>query len=268
MEGRIAMDREQPMKPARPATAEPEPGGPVPSVLLVEDDPTSAAFMAAALETLPLALETAASCADARAAAAAGTHALWLVDAHLPDGDGAVLLADLRALRPGVVALAHTASGESQLHEALRNAGFAGVLVKPLAASALREAVAGQLAVATDDDAMRQSGVRECGVSEATLPAWDDAVALAALNGERAHVEALRRLFLSELPVAHAAVRAAAVASDGTVLAAALHRLAASCGFVGAAELAAAVAGLRAQPGSPAALARFERAVARLRASG
>src|SRR3546814_1394431 len=30
--------------------------------------------------------------------------------------------------------------------------------------------------------------------------AWDDAAALAALNGEQAHVDALRKLFLDELP--------------------------------------------------------------------
>ncbi|MFP5375101.1 MAG: response regulator [Gammaproteobacteria bacterium] len=254
MEGRIAMDRERPMKPA----------GPAPALLLVEDDATSAAFLAAALEALPLALETAASCAAARAAVAARAHALWLVDAHLPDGDGPALLAQLRALRPGVPALAHTASREPALHRALLAAGFAEVLVKPLAAAALREAVAGRLAAVPDTAPALPCGVREDAASDARPPAWDDAGALAALGGERAHVEALRALFVAELPAARGAVLAAARAGDRTALAAALHRLAASCGFVGAAELAAAVAALRAQPDSAQALARFERAAARL----
>lgn len=256
------MDRERPMKPAVNERSVLRP-----AVLLVEDDPTSAAFMAAALDSLPLALETVASCAAARTAVAATGHALWLVDAHLPDGDGAALLAELQALRPDVPALAHTASREPSLHRALLAAGFAEVLVKPLAASALREVVTRRLAIATDTATARQPGVRDdCGPGPRQRP-WDDAVALAALNGEHTHVEALRGLFIAELPTARATVVAAAEAGDRAALAAALHRLAASCGFVGAAELAATVAGLRAQPDSAEALARFEQAAARLRAS-
>lgn len=251
------MDRERPMKPSVMK----------PAVLLVEDDPTSAAFMAAALDALPLALETAASCAAARTAVAATGHVLWLVDAHLPDGAGPVLLAELHALRPGVPALAHTASREPSLHRALLEAGFVEVLVKPLAASALCGAVARHLAAAPDTATARRSGVRDGGMPSPQLPPWDDAVALAALNGECAHVEALRGLFIAELPTARAAVVAAAESGDRPALAAALHRLAASCGFVGAAELAGAVAGLRAQPDSAEALARLEQAVARLHPS-
>jgi len=131
----------------------------------------------------------------------------------------------------------------------------------------LREAVARRLAAAPDTTTARTRGVRDEGPPGPRLPPWDDAVALAALNGERAHVEALRGLFIAELPAARAAVCAAAGAGDRPALAAALHRLAASCGFVGAAELAAAVAGLRARPDSVEALARFEQAAARLRSS-
>jgi CheY-like chemotaxis protein/HPt (histidine-containing phosphotransfer) domain-containing protein len=264
MDGRIAMDRERPMKPDVNEPAVNERSVLRPAVLLVEDDPTSAAFMAAALEALPLALETAGSCAAALAAAAASGHALWLVDAHLPDGDGPALLAQLRALRPGVPALAHTAAREPALHRALLAAGFVEVLVKPLAASALREAVARRLAAVPDTATARTCGVRDEGLPGPRLPPWDDAVALAALNGERMHVETLRGLFIAELPTARAAVVAAAEAGDHPALAAALHRLAASCGFVGAVELSAAVAGLRAQPDSAEALARFELAIARL----
>jgi CheY-like chemotaxis protein len=258
MEGRIAMDRERPMKPSLPE----------PAMLLVEDDPTSAAFMAGALDRLPLAVELVASCAAARAAVATRVHRLWLVDAHLPDGDGLALLGDLHALRPGVPALAHTASREPSLHRALLAAGFAEVLVKPLAASALREVVARRLAIAPDTATARQPGVREDCAPGPRRPPWDDAVALAALNGEHAHVDALRGLFMAELPAARATVVAAAAAGDAPALAAALHRLSASCGFVGAAELATAVAGLRAQPASADALARFEQAIACLCPSG
>jgi CheY-like chemotaxis protein len=262
------MDRERPMKPSVLEPSASEPALQVPAVLLVEDDPTSAAFMAAALDALPLALETVADCAAARTAVAATGHALWLVDAHLPDGDGPALLAELHALRPEVVALAHTASREPSLHRMLLAAGFAEVLVKPLAASALRGAVARRLAGAPEAAAPSPPGVRDDCVPCAGLPPWDDGVALAALNGEHAHVEALRRLFIAELPTARAAVSAAAEGGDRPALEAALHRLAASCGFVGAAELAATVVRLRVQPESAEALARFQQAAARLHPSG
>src|SRR3546814_2810457 len=53
--------------------------------------------------------------------------------------------------------------------------------------------------------------------------AWDDAAALAALNGEQAHVDALRKLFLDELPDTRDGVRDAARAGDVERLRAALQ---------------------------------------------
>ena len=112
-----------------------------PRILLVEDDAVTRAFMVASLEALPAAVDTAASVAEAGACAAAHAHDLWLFDANLPDGDGAGLLADLRARGLSTPALAHTAAPERQGLDALRAAGFVDALVKPLSAAALQSAV-------------------------------------------------------------------------------------------------------------------------------
>lgn len=214
-----------------------------PRILLVEDDPTTAAFLAAAAEALPADVDSVGSLAAARAQATAHAYALWLVDAHLPDGEGATLLADLRAAAPHVPAIAHTASREAALHEALHGAGFTAVLVKPLAATALRAALAGALGATR---APRVSEAVHAPPPAGLQPPWDDAAALRALNGERAHVDALRVLFRDELPAARDLVANAVRTGDDDALRAVLHRLRASCGFVGARRLEDAVVALQA----------------------
>src|SRR5690606_33004214 len=67
-----------------------------PRILLVEDDPTSRAFLQAATEALPAVVDIAGSVAEALALATRHAHALWLIDAHLPDGSGSELLRVLR----------------------------------------------------------------------------------------------------------------------------------------------------------------------------
>lgn len=222
-------------------------------ILLVEDDPITRAVLAAAVASLPADVDAVASAAEARERVGAARYDLALVDAHLPDGDGGSLLAALRTLGFAGPALAHTASNAPELLGRLRHQGFARVLVKPLAAAALLAAVAQALGhtprrVADGDPAWPPAGVP---------PVWDDVAALAALRGERGHVAALRQLFTDELPAAVRRIDNAVRAADRAALRDALHRLRASCGFVGAARLAAAVAALDAAPEPAAALPAF-----------
>ncbi len=211
----------------------PSPSSATPHVLLVEDDPVSAEFLRHAVEDLPARVDVAGSVREAMARAAAARHQLWLIDAHLPDGDGPGLLAALRRLHPDTPALAHTADADARRHGPLLAAGFADVLVKPLVADALRSRIAGLLGL---------------------LPDWDDARALRALGGQAAHVASLRRLFLDELPEQHRQLQAQAQAGDFAGMQALLHRLRASCAFVGAERLGRAVRALQADPGSRQAL--------------
>jgi DNA-binding response OmpR family regulator len=227
---------------------------PLPCVLLLEDDPVSAAFLAAALDALPARVAQAATLTEARRVADGCD--LWLFDAHLPDGDGAALLAELRARGLRTPALAHTAEARREPLDALIDAGFMEVLQKPLTVAQLQAAVRRALgdAAGIPSGSDRTGAASRCGKS----PVWDDAAALRALNGRRDHVDAMRGLFLQELAQVAARVAEAAARRDTDALRGELHRLQASCGFVGAARLAAAVDALRDAPGDPAALAQFE----------
>lgn len=215
-----------------------------PNILLVEDDPVSRAFLEAATAALPAAVASAADAASARRLANASAFDLWLFDANLPDATGAELLAQLRTAGLTTPALAHTAAHDGEAHAALRAAGFAGVVVKPIDAAswqaALRRALQAGAVPRVADGADPPYDSR---------PLWDDDAAMAALGGNREHVAALRKLFLEELPGMRARILDAATRADT------LHRLRASCGFVGAARLAASVQGLQSDA-SDAALQR------------
>lgn len=218
---------------------------PSPRVLLVEDDPASRAFLAAAMAAMPAVVVEAAGCRAALALADREPRFdLWLVDAQLGDGDGASLLACLRERDADTPALAHTASLDAKTLEGLRASGFDAVVTKPLPAVTLREAARALLGEAAGD--------------------WNDAAAMAALNGNPAHVSGLRKLFLDELPGQMETVSRALEEGRLQDAAAVLHRLRASCGFVGASRLGDAVQVLEAQPQDAGALARVKDAVAAL----
>ena len=232
----------------------------LPRVLLLEDDPVSAAFLGAAIEGLPAHVDVAGSLAEARDMLSARSHDLWLFDANLPDGRGADLLAELRARGISAPALAHTADARRDELDALIDAGFAEVLLKPLSVAQLQGAIRRFCGNGVDIDANRtaqQDPVLRCG----KLPVWDDDAALRALNGHRAHVDTLRELFRQELPQVSERVAAARANRDAAALHGELHKLQASCGFVGAARLGGAVAALRDAPDSANAAARFEGAL-------
>jgi DNA-binding response OmpR family regulator len=222
-------------------------------ILLVEDDPTTRAFLAAAAAGLPADVDAADCCAAALALASCRDHDLLLIDANLPDGDGASLLAALRARGLQAPALAHTAAQERGTLDALRSAGFVDVLVKPVPAATLQAAIRDVLRIR----GLRVADADDGGIDGRDAAIWDNATALAALSGQQAHVDALRALFVGELPETRDRVRAAASVGDVDALRASLHRLRASCGFVGAARLAAAVNGLQETPHSIEALAHF-----------
>ena len=213
-----------------------------PRLLLLEDDPVSAASLSAGLACLPAEVEVAASLAEARARARAGGHALWLFDLHLPDGRGEALLAELRDAGLDVPALALSAD------DAAVAPGFLRVLPKPIELAELRRAVAAVL-------------------PPEALPPWDEAAGLAAVAGQAAALAQLRGLFLDELPGQREEIARACAAGDGGTARAVLHRLKASCGFVGALPLLEAVRALHANPADAGALARFQACSERLLAA-
>jgi len=195
-----------------------------PKVLLVEDDPTTRAFLHAATRALEVEIDLAASMQQALALADTTTYAAWLLDARLPDGSGTELLEKLRQTRPETPALAHTAVTDPAELQRLRDAGFTAALSKPLPAADWQSAVRALLVQ-----------------SPSAIPLWDDAAALKILGGNPDDLDALRGLFLRDLPDQIKTLEQAEADQNQATIQSELHRLRASCGFVGAARLAAAL---------------------------
>lgn len=209
-----------------------------PRLLLVEDDPVSAAFLADALAALPAQVDVAGSLVEALSLATGGAaHGLYLVDANLPDGRGEALLQALRTRALRAPALAHTAADDPRMRARLLAAGFVDVFCKPLGIAALHAVVRPHLA-----------GHAGANRAAARPPAWDDTAALRSVGGKANHVSSLRALFLQELPGQRERVLASAHLGDAAGVRAELHRLSASCGLVGASRLREAVRDLHAAP--------------------
>ena len=219
-----------------------------PDILLVEDDPTSCAYLMALTRTLPARVDAAGSAAEALRLCAGKRYDLWLIDANLPDGSGSELLQALRSGSPTTPALAHTAARERSELDPLIVAGFAEVLVKPVDAQVWLGAIRRALGLVVGE-----GGPRARELPGNKQPVWDDAAAAQALGGNMDNVAALRTLFLGELPMQVRAVREGGGAAQREHL----HRLRASCGFVGAGRLQDAVAKLQDALDSPAALQAF-----------
>ncbi|TXH73608.1 MAG: response regulator [Lysobacteraceae bacterium] len=211
-------------------------------ILLLEDDPVSAEFLRAALSLVATRVDMATTLAEARALARPLAHELWLFDANLPDGSGHGLLAELRDAGISTPALAHTASTHRDELDGLISAGFADVLVKPFEMAVLETAIRRVLRIADGGTPDQHDPATTPALPCAKLPLWDDESALRALNGRPEHVAAMRVLFRGELPQVSARIAAASTHGDAAALRDELHRLRASCGFVGAARLGSAVA--------------------------
>jgi len=203
-----------------------------PKVLLVEDDPTTRAFLHAAIRALDVEIDLASSMQEALALAGASCYNALLLDARLPDGSGAELLEKLRQIHPQTPALAHTAVTDPAELQRLRDVGFNAALAKPLSAVDWQAAVRSLL----------------CPPAVSASPLWDDTAALNILGGNPEDLNALRGLFVRELPGQISALERAHRAQDEATITSQLHRLRASCCFVGAVRLAEAIAHRRDHP--------------------
>jgi HPt (histidine-containing phosphotransfer) domain-containing protein len=130
----------------------------------------------------------------------------------------------------------------------LIEAGFEEVLIKPLSVAALQGTVrrfaSMQVCAFARGHAhagaphAAQPAPQQAQPSGRKYPLWDEDAALRAMNGNPAHVDAMRRLFRAELPEQSRRIRAAISENATDGLRTELHKLIASAGFVGAARLA------------------------------
>lgn len=222
-----------------------------PRLLLVEDDSVSRVFLSEALMLLPARVDAVESIADARAAAEQGKHALWLVDAHLPDGSGIDCLRVLRGQYSATPALAITAEAHRDGFDAMCEAGFIEVLQKPIGVNALQAAVRRALGMGAPSPA----------ASDHKQPAWDEQQGLAAVAGNAQTLALLRQMFVAELPLQRDRILTASRQGDAQAARDELHKLKASCGFVGASRLLQAVRRLSDSPLQAPLAAAFADAV-------
>jgi len=202
-----------------------------PRVLVVDDDPVTLRFLYEAISRCGCAVTTAGDANTASAAEAPAGFDLALLDRQMPGSSGVAILAELRARGMAAPAIATSAHFDSVAATELREAGFAGLLLKPSGMAEIAALLArhlGTLPVSPITEPLDPAAPGE--------PLLDNTMALAAIGGDHAALVALRMLFRLELD---------AIARDFTdfstidpsALRDRLHRLGASCGFCGALAL-------------------------------
>ena len=100
-------------------------------LLVVEDNPSLSALLVDLLSDHAYAVDAVATVDDARAALAAATYDLIVLDLELPDGDGGALLREVRRHGQGVRVLVATARSEVPHRIKTLDAGADDYLVKP-----------------------------------------------------------------------------------------------------------------------------------------
>ncbi len=209
------------------------------AILLIEDDDISRAYLGDAIALLPVRWRACASFGEAGEALRGGRFDLIVSDLNLPDGD---LFGALAGFPAGVPVLALSADLDAATRARLLATGAAEAMAKPMPVDGFHAAIR-----------------RLCGLDAA--PLWNTDKALRALAQNPEAVASLKALFRAEVPSMSAAVRAALDAGDLKAAGDVLHKLKASCGFLGAERLLAECRALESAPGADA-WARFERVCA------
>lgn len=102
-------------------------------ILLVEDNPDLAQLVSGGLARAGFAADTAASLGEARDSLAFCTYAIVILDLGLPDGDGNLVLRELRAKGDSTPVLVLTARGTLEDRVSGLHSGADDYLVKPFA---------------------------------------------------------------------------------------------------------------------------------------
>jgi two-component system, NarL family, sensor histidine kinase BarA len=229
----LGVDTERgPAHPALLRSAEPEPTGFTPHVLLVEDHLAQRRVVAQLLSQLGARVVTAADGATALDLLSHLQVDVVVMDMHLPSMDGAEVTRRLRATHgeaaPPVIALTGSVLPEQQVR--FREAGAFQVLVKPATGEQLWEAV---LAACGRGDA-----------DEDTPPPIDAGEALERAGGDGALaaevLQMLREDLARDLPLMNEAL----TAGEFGVLAELAHTLAGTAIYCGASALRAAASAL------------------------
>ncbi len=110
-------------------------------VLVVDDDAITLRFFEAALRDIGGEVVSVEDGASARAAAAGAAFDLLLIDRHLPDMSGEMLLQALRDAGCTTPAIATSAEVDDDIRARMLDAAFDEVIAKPVSLERLREVV-------------------------------------------------------------------------------------------------------------------------------
>lgn len=188
-------------------------------LLLLEDDLISREFMAEALRELPIQLHTGSCFKDIRALSLQQHFALVICDLNLADGN---LLENYSHLPSGIPVLATSADLSPDTKQSLAAIGFVHILAKPMRIAELVHAVSQLLPELHHE-------------SERAL--WDHEKAERTLGHNPTALANLKLMFAAELEAMQTQIVHAFNAGQHHVIQQQLHKLKASCGFLGAERL-------------------------------
>jgi CheY-like chemotaxis protein/HPt (histidine-containing phosphotransfer) domain-containing protein len=188
-------------------------------ILLIEDDEISRTYLTEALagpDTTVIACE---DFANAIAFCNGTTFDLIVSDIQLGDGSLFEMFSNLPADIPVIATSADLNPGT---RSRLMLIGIDNHLAKPASVEEIRNAAIRALTTASHTD---------------RTPLWNENHALKALGGNSEALKRLKDLFRSELPAMAEQIKHASAAGDTARVQGLLHKLKASCGFLGATRL-------------------------------
>ncbi len=188
------------------------------TVLIIEDDEISQTFMAEAIALLPAAYVCCNGFVQARRLCQETDFDLIISDLNTVDGS---LFEHAKSLPVGSKILAVSAEINPNITERLMQLGIHVVLAKPMSIFALHAAL------------LRLFELNDTPI----MPHWDEQKALLALGQNETILLSLQAMFKAELPLMMNQIQHSYEQQQHNEIRDVLHKLKASCGFLGASRL-------------------------------
>lgn len=189
-------------------------------VLLIEDNEISLRFIADAIVLLPVQVDECRSFTEAKAMLEQFFYDLILSDIHLEDGN---LFHESQFLPKQIRKIAMSAEITPNVSNRLKALGIDCILAKPMSIADIHLAVIQQLDIPSQPDKQ--------------LALWDVKQGLSALGNNAEILKSLKDLFKAELPQMMQQIDVEFKNANHQKIVDILHKLKASCGFLGANKL-------------------------------
>lgn len=191
-------------------------------ILLIEDDEISMRYIADALALLPVLIDECRNFSTAKMNLETTFYDLIISDIHLPDG---ILFEDAQFFPEQIKKIAISAEINPSISFRLTAIGFDTILPKPMSLDILHHTV-------------RQILDLKLAANNENI-FWDDQKGLSALGNNGDSLKILKNLFKAELPQMLLQINLELANNNHQKIEGILHKLKASCGFLGANRLLA-----------------------------